>query len=274
MHVAAFFENIAVGAQAEGITIKEALQRMMDAGMEKLYIMPQSIERCGGEEFVALLKELKLPLEGMHCFFDFSHHPEDESWRDFIDTAARLGAPKVLIVPGFIPKDEEDKRDEMLENMKGVLIKAVAYGKEKGVAVSMEDFDGLMAPFCTVDGLDWFMQNVEGLQCSFDTGNFVMYHEDEVEAFKRFRDKICTMHIKDRGLTKRHEKDWYTTCVDGVTYYPTPVGSGFIKIAEIIGMLKEQGYDGGLIAEIYGCEGQYMLESIAQSIRWLHSQIA
>lgn len=273
MHIAAFLENIAVGAAAEGIPIKEALERMMDAGMEKLYLMPQSIERCGGEEFIATLEELHLPVEGMHCFFDFGHHPEDESYRDFIDTAARLGAGNVLIVPGFIPKENEDQRDEMLENMKNVLIKAVAYGKEKGVAVSMEDFDGLMAPFCTVDGLDWFMQNVDGLQCSFDTGNFVMYHEDEVEAFRRFRDKICTMHVKDRGTVKLHENDRQTVCADGAEFYPIAVGSGVIKVAEIIGLLKEQGYEGGLIAEIFNCDGAYMLDSIAQSIKWIKSQI-
>lgn len=274
MHIAAFFENIFAGAQAEGITVKEALRRMMDAGLEKIYISPQGIEDAGGEALIATLQELRLPVEGLHSWFDLAHCPEDESYRDLIDMAVRLGAPNVLIVPGLIPKEDVDRRGQMIENIKNALVKAVAYGKEKGVAVSMEDLDNLDAPFCTADGLDWFMQNVDGLQCSFDTGNLVMYHEDEAEAFERFRDKVCTMHLKDRSLTRLHEKDWPLVCADGAICYPAPVGSGFIKIAEIIGKLKQQGYEGGLIAEIYGCDGEYMLDSIARSIRWIKSQIA
>lgn len=273
MYTAAFLENILTGAEAEGISVREALQRMKDAGLQKLYFSPQGMEHAGGEEkLLDVLKELGLGVEGLHCWFDLPHHPEDEGYKKLIDLAVRAGAGNVLIVPGMIPKDEGARRAELLENMRAALVKAVAYGHEKGVDVSMEDFDGLAAPFCTADGLDWFMQNVHGLKCSFDTGNFVMYHEDETAAFERFRDKICTMHLKDRGTSKLHEKDWPCVCADGVTYYPTPVGTGFIRIAEIIDRLKERGYDGGLIVEIYGCEGEYMLESIAQSIRWVNSR--
>jgi sugar phosphate isomerase/epimerase len=66
------------------------------------------------------------------------------------------------------------------------------------IAVSMEDFDGLEAPYCTIAGLNDFLTDVPGLACSFDTGNFIMYQENELEAFQLFRDKICTVHLKDR----------------------------------------------------------------------------
>ena len=273
MQIAAFFENILQGALAEKLTLREALKRMQDAGMENLYVGTMGIEwakRAGVEEDVfETCKELGIGIEGMHGFFDFGHHPEDESYRDFIDLAAEHGAGNVLIVPGMIPDDEQARRGEMLQNMKSVLIKAVAYGREKGVAVSMEDIDGMQAPFNCIDGLDWFMQEVEGLQCSFDTGNFVMFSEDELEAFERFRDKICTMHVKDRGTVKLHEGDRVVVCADGTELYPVAVGYGNIRIKEMFTRLKAQGYDGGLIAEIFNCDGDYMLDSIAKSIEWI-----
>lgn len=49
------------------------------------------------------------------------------------------------------------------------------------IAVSMEDFDGLEAPYCTIAGLNDFLTDVPGLACSFDTGNFIMYQENELE---------------------------------------------------------------------------------------------
>lgn len=278
MHIAAFLENILQGARAQDIPLRDALKMMQDAGMEKIYVGTMSINGFMGmpglgEGVFDTFEELGIGVEGLHGFFDFGHHPEDESYRDFIDLAARHGAPNVLIVPGMIPEEDAHRRDEMLANMKSVLIKAVAYGREKGVIVSMEDFDGLTAPFCTIDGLDWFMQEVEGLQCSFDTGNFVMYREDELEAFERFRSKICTMHLKDRGTTRIYEGDSAVTLADGSQLYPIPVGYGIIRVREIIDGLKAQGYDGGLIAEIFGCDGAHMLPSIAKSIRWIRDNI-
>lgn len=277
MHIAAFYENILQGALAEKMPLRDVLKTMQDAGLEKLYVGTMGIEwteRAGlGVDIFELCDELGIGIEGMHGWFDFGHNPEDEGYKDFIDLAVRHGAGNVLIVPGMIPKEEEDRREELIQNIISAMRRAVAYGREKGIAVSMEDFDGLQAPYCTVDGLDRFMREVDGLQCSFDTGNFVMYHEDELEAFERFRDKICTMHLKDRGTTRMHESDGACVCADGVELYPAPVGYGVMHIKEIIDRLKAQGYDGGLIVEIFGCDGNHMLESVKKSIEWIKSVI-
>ncbi len=66
--------------------------------------------------------------------------------------------------------------------------------EKTGVAVSIEDFDGLTAPYCRVSGVAEFLENVPGLKLSFDTGNFVMFHDDELKAFEIFKEKICTVH--------------------------------------------------------------------------------
>ena len=69
----------------------------------------------------------------------------------------------------------------LVRNMKIAMSHAVLYGQELGITVSMEDFDGLEAPYCTIAGLDEFLRDVPGLACSFDTGNFIMYQENELE---------------------------------------------------------------------------------------------
>lgn len=272
MHVAAFLENIMEGAKAKEISLKEALQKMQEAGLDKIYVGKKSIDQMG-ESLFELFEELNLPVEGLHGWFDFGHHPEDESYKQFIDCAVKCGASNVLFVPGLINRDEADQYEQQKQNMKTALIKAVAYGEEKGIAVSMENLDGVLAPYCSVEGLNWFMQEVKGLQCSFDTGNFVIYHEDELKALEVFRDKICTLHVKDRSRTRLHEKDGVCTCADGVEVYPSPVGYGFMQIKEILNRLKETGYEGGVIAEMYGCQRDYALEGMIKSVQWLKANV-
>lgn len=268
MHVAAFLENIIDGAKGKGISLKEALKLVQAAGMEKIYVGKGSIEQMGNSLF-ELFKELELPVEGLHGWFDFGHHPEDEGYKQFIDCAIQCGASNILIVPGLIPEDEEYQREQQKQNMKTGMENAVAYGREKGIAVSMEDFDGLAAPYCTVEGLNWFMQEIDGLQCCFDTGNFVMYHENELKALDVFLGRICSVHVKDRSRTRLHENDGVCLCADGAKLYSSPVGDGFMQIKEILTRLRETGFDGGIIAEMYGCDQTHMLDGIIRSVKWL-----
>lgn len=121
-------------------------------------------------------------------------------------------------------------------------------------------------PYCRIDGVSEFLANVPGLQFSFDTGNFVMYHEDEVEAFELFKDKICTVHLKDRGHGKEQP---VVICADGEKVCTVPVGDGFIHIKEILLNLKQLGYDGGLIAEMYGHAAENMYDGIRKSVKWI-----
>ena len=42
-----------------------------------------------------------------------------------------------------------------------------------------------------------------------------------------------------------------------------------MQIKEIMYRLKNQGYDGGLIAELYGYPSEIMAEGIRKSVRWI-----
>ena len=241
MKIAAFFENIMDGADTNQISLRDALTELKQDGLELLYLSIFSL-REKEEEIVSLIQDLGLGIEGIYGFYDLGHCPEDESWKEMIDAAKRLGASNVLIVPGMVSSEEEADKDTLIRNMKTALKKAVGYGQEKGVAVSMEDFDGLEAPYCTIAGLAEFLKDVPGLACSFDTGNFIMYHEDELEAFRLFRDRICTVHLKDRRKEARFPDDKAKACADGSLRYAAETGYGYIRMKEILEMLKEQNY--------------------------------
>ena len=273
MRIAAFYDDIAAGAKASGIPVQAAVRDLIKEGLELIYLSGFVLDKKR-ELVETMLKETGIGVEGAYMFYDFGHKPEDRSFEKLIDDMAALGGTNVLLVPGFIPlKDSEEERKRQLDNMVTALKAAVAYGQSKDVAVSMEDMDGIDAPYCSVDGLDYFMQAVPGLSCSFDTGNFVIHHEDELEALKRFQDRLCTIHLKDRSSSRHYEEERATVCADGAEVFPEVVGSGFIQMEEILNRLKELDYQGNVIAELCCYNPGNMLEGLTASLRWLRKRI-
>ena len=152
--------------------------------------------------------------------------------------------------------------------------RTVEYGQAIGMPVLMEDFDGLTAPYNCMAGLRYFLDAVPGLGCAFDTGNFVIFHEDELAAFDLFADRIETLHLKDRTANRRHEKDRPLMCADHTQTFACAPGSGDIRMEEILNRLKKRGYGGNVIAELYCCDPDEVLKDIEWSVRWLRSRLS
>lgn len=271
MKIAAFYENIAEGAKYERISTKEAVRKLISDGLDLLYISSMTLEH-NGKEVEEVLSETGIGVEGIHGFCDLGHYPQNHSYEEMILNAARLHAGNVLIVPGMI-EDGEDW-EAITANMIAGMKNAVKFGAQYGIAVSMEDFDGLKVPYCTIEGLAKFMDSVPGLLCSFDTGNFIMYGQDEMSALQLFQDKLCTIHLKDRKKEAEYSDDHYKVCNDGSKVYAAAVGSGYMKIREILEQLIRRGYSGNGIVELYDYSSSHMLQGISDSVKWVKRQLA
>ena len=269
MKIAFFYENLCDGVRASGRRTQDVLAELHDAGMELLYMTPDSWKR-DRQELSAALEKLGLGLEGMHYFCDFPADPQTRSYQEAIDLAAEAGAGNLLLIPGLFSTGNT-KRD--LDCMAAGMRKAAEYGDQKGIPVLMEDFDGLSAPYNCIAGLQYFFDRVEGLGCAFDTGNFAAFHEDELEAFDVFADRIRTVHLKDRTPERRHEGDTPFICADGRAVFACTNGSGSIRMAEILKRLKQRNYPGNVIVELYACDAHYVLKDALESIRWVKEQL-
>ena len=268
MRIAVFYENINDGAKAGGIPIADALTRLRDGGMDSLYLSVDSWER-DRKDLAPILEKLNLPIEGMHGFCNFPGEPDALRYREMIDLAADAGAGHLLFVPGMLSTGNTKRDlDRMLDGMR----KAVEYGRSRGLPILMEDFDGALAPYNCMAGLDFFLRNVPGLQCAFDTGNFVMFREDEREAFELFADQICTVHLKDRAAKPRHEGDQPFACADGTQAYTCVTGSGYIHIGEILQCLRERQYAGNVIIELFSCDAGHVLQDALESLKWVRER--
>lgn len=269
MKIAVFYENICDGVRATGQDMEAVLARLKRAGMDMLYISADSWRR-DRQELKRQMKNVGLTMEGMHAFCDFPKNPDTEAYKELIDLAVESGSKNFLIVPGFLSTGNSVKDlDAIAEGVR----RAVAYGKTVGMPVLMEDFDGLTAPYNCMAGLQYFLDAVPGLGCAFDTGNFIIFHEDVLAAFDLFADKIQTLHLKDRTASRRHEHDTPLTCADGTQAFACAPGSGDVPIDEILKRLKARQYYGNVIAELYSCDPKEVLGDIEWSVRWLKKRV-
>lgn len=265
MKIAVFYENILQAAHTSGLNVPQVLKRLTDLGMENIYLTPDSWQK-DEEMLKATLPELGLGIEGMHAWVRFTDDPESTLYKDYIDLALRIGAKNILFIPGML-LGGNTVRD--LERMVYGMKKAVAYGKEKGLPVTMEDFDSVLAPNNCIAGLKYFADQVPGLEFAFDTGNFAFFQENELEALPLFEDRIATLHLKDRSLEKLNPNGKAFVRADGTPLYSCPVGSGYIHIREVVDRMKELGYDGGAIVEVGDWSDDHMLEVLEESVKWL-----
>ena len=130
----------------------------------------------------------------------------------------------------------------------------------------LEDVDDKIAPYSKTKGLKYFMDHVEGIHCAFDTGNFLYSEEDSFEVLPIFINKIGHMHCKDRTFEKKDGEVSKKT-VKGREMYSCAVGSGCIKMKEIVEAVLKNGYDDYFAIEHFGSLCQ--LNDIEKSAKWL-----
>ena len=136
--------------------------------------------------------------------------------------------------------------------MAQALKELVAYGKEKNILVTLEDFDGPVQPFARMYQL---------LRYTLDIGNFAFSDEDVSYAAWLLKDYIVHVHCKDRNadpaLTGEHRYNRGLLAA--------AVGSGYLPMKEILDRLKESGYEDYLAIEHFNAADQvaFMEQSAA-----------
>lgn len=263
MKLSVFYDHIVDAATQSNRSLLEICKCVREYGISAVEMDYNRLSE-NEEEIIGYLHESELEISCIYRIFDFGHDPNPQPGFELIDTAKRVGAKNVLVIPGFIQKDED--ADAALENMKQTVSAVCQYAKAHEITVTMEDFDNKSAPFATVSQVKWFMEQVPGLVCAFDTGNFIYMEEDVLEALPVLNSYIGHLHCKDRSLDIKPFEEPLLT-VKGRALYSSPVGSGCIPIKEIVVHMLEQGYEGYFAIEHFGSKQQ--LEDMKRSSEYL-----
>lgn len=266
MKLSVFYDHIREASNQTGHPIEEIAGEVRSFGITGVEVMEaQLLENREG--ILRVLESAGLSVNCICCYGDFGNDTDPSRAYAMIDLARECASPKVLVIPGFL--HEGDCRKQHLDNMKSVLTKMCAYAQKHGIIVGMEDYDDRSAPFATWAELKWFMENIPGMSCMFDTGNFLYSEEDVLEALEQLEPWIRhEVHCKDRTW-ERHAGEEPKTTIQGRGMYASPVGKGCLPIQEIVTRLLKKGFSGSFTIEHFGALDQ--LGYMRESARWLLS---
>lgn len=271
-----FYDHIRSLAEQEGISLQAACEKARAMGYSAVNMNLASL--ADAQSPLPVLKDSGLEINSAFFFASFGDKTQQEDRQEALSILARAREaqiPCLLAIPGFLRGQEEMQRGsaaylEKREKMASALSFLVREAEKAGICVLMEDFDGIEAPLCFADELEWFLQHVPGLGCAFDTGNFLYGNEDALALLPRFIAGVRDVHLKDRGLVPNDSAKQLS--VNGTALYTVPVGSGVIPIESIVKELLARGYSGSFAAEMYG--SAHMLPDMERSALYLKELLA
>lgn len=167
----------------------------------------------------------------------------------FVDTAVRLGVPRIMCIPNEFPGGVES--EEEYAKMRDGLAKLVALAKGKGIAVTVEDFGGNPKSPCSMGKyLKRFMQDIPDLKFTVDSGN--LYYagrgEDIRDMVSFAKGRIAHVHLKDQS--KENNRSYVT------------VGLGGVPNEDVVRAMEKDGYKGW-----YTLENQVGDDHLADVVR-------
>ncbi len=272
MKLSIFFDHAMQATEQSGKSIDEILSAAVAAGIDAVDINNSNIARNP-----IMLPAIRKAGMKVACSFEFYNWGGDEygsyeRFKGHLANAKAEGQTKILVIPGFLSEEEARtlnalldeigipetpvidpkldafmKSNESIVKMAEMLRGAVKLAAEEGITVTLEDFDGFNAPFARVLGLLWFMQNVDGLRFTLDTGNFIYSDERMEDGYALLKDYIVHVHTKDRGVEEK-----YVGFKHKRGMAPAATGEGYMPIAEYVRKLIEGGYNGYFAIEHYG----------------------
>ena len=273
MKIAVFYDHILEACKQSGKAEKQVLKELKEAGITEIECSIEHL-KVKGTKLRAFLEEEGFEITSIYGIYDLGKNPDGNCAYELVDMAVRMKAKKVLIIPGFLPRNfehvEEKVKDMLFENMLHGVENLCAYAKGRGITVTMEEYDDYVAPYSTSIGLLTFLERVPLLGCTFDTGNFLYQGEDSLDVLDQFLPRIVHVHCKDRNLNKV-DGQWPKLTIEGKPMYACAVGKGSIRMHDILLKLREAGYDNTVSIEHFGSKQQ--LEDMIESAGWLRREL-
>ncbi|MCG3420088.1 sugar phosphate isomerase/epimerase family protein [Oceanobacillus jordanicus] len=127
------------------------------------------------------------------------------------------------------------------------------YAAQYGITTSIENHGYYVQASDRVQSL---INHVDrpNFKTTLDVGNFMCADEDSVSAVKKNISYSSMVHIKDFYLRSTHPGEGWLETISGNYLRGAIIGHGDINMREVIGVVKNSGYDGYLSVEFEGME--------------------
>lgn len=238
-----FFHHLVQAAKERGETIGDTISWALELGYSAAELDADDLD---GTDFLA---KKGMKVSSIYRNYQWQEKIDRSMMEDHIRLAEHYQTSRIMAIPGFYSnkKGSEKELESMIEGMRTLSILA----KENAMILTIEDYDHILSPIATMDGMSSFLESAADLKVTLDTGNFIFSGEDVLTAEELFLPKIRHVHLKDRLWSRSGEGD-KLECIDGRVLYPCAVGDGDIPIREVLKNLKEADYNGYVVAEHFG----------------------
>lgn len=256
MELGCFYGHIYDAVKEKGITLDEALAIAAGHGIKGLDVCSDFLDETAPEDFREMVGRHGMHVVSVHGFFPCGvRTPQEydaslEKMKTVMHKALRAGSPRFMPVPqpsgSYRPEEDEQWRSDM----RRLFSQVIAYGKEIGLQVVIENFSLHEVPYTTFDDIDYLLANNPDMDFTLDIGNFPLAGFDELEAAKRYIDRIGYVHLKDLQVVENPEHPEFLLLRGGKYYDSLEIGGGCLKNKEVIEFLTENGYHGPVIIEV------------------------
>lgn len=210
----------------------EMLDLIAETGYDVVDIMSTEV-RLLGKEYVK--RELESRNLKVACYIHMESFDGIENEQTAVDNAKYLGAEILMLAPGYSARYEgksgQQIRDDLVERWTPI----VKYAKEKGIKIVVEETPDLRLHFCSSNEVADVLNRIDGLYFVYDSANMLFTHEEPVEFYKQFKNKVAHVHLKDLSTDKE----------DKAAY----LGKGIVDLKAVIKALKDDNYDGYIAVE-------------------------
>lgn len=255
MRLSVFFDHIRQANEQTGKSCEALLSDIRKAEIEALEINLDDL--LSHPELPALFQAADLSVSCIYGFYEMGHHTETERIRRHIDTAAAVGASRILVVPGFLSEPDTAKMQTAMPSHTAIeaflekhpeisrmaegLSQISQLGASHGITVTVEDFDAPASPLSGMHAIHWFLKQIPELQYTFDTGNFLYNGENMLDAFTLLKERIAHVHCKDRSNLDQRSVE---------------TGTGYVPFPDILQRLEQMDYNGYLAIEHFDVPDQ------------------
>lgn len=253
MQISTYLSQLKAIHIIEGLSFEGIAKLCLENGIEYIDVEYSELSEKG-KPIVDIFIDNGLKISSMVYRADFLHSDDITDCLNALKTAKEFGISNLLLVPGFWKED--DKIEECLNNSLKPMKRILETAKEFGINIGFEDYDA-ETPVSTSEGILYYLENLKGTHCIFDTANFLYMGEDVLSAFNKLKPHIkYQLHCKDKSLTPKGEQSPSVSKL-GEKSYATAVGKGILPLEHILNELKSGGFDGILTIELFGSK-QYL----------------
>lgn len=232
----------------------EMLNLITEAGYTTVDIISTEV-RLLGKEYVK--KELNARNLKVACYIHIEIFDGIENEQTAVDNAKFLGADMLMLVPGYSARYEDKNGQQIRDDLVERWIPVVKYAKVKGIKIAIEEWPDLRMHLCSSTEVADVLNRVDGLSFVYDCANMLFAHEDPVEYYRIFCNKVVHVHLKDLANNKE----------DRAVY----LGKGIVDLKKVIQTLKDDNYEGYITVEFAVDEVLGYKKSLIETLKFVKS---